>query len=305
MTTAAVMERIETASEPAPAGRGSRGRRRRTSSPGAAAGTVLTHVFLWGYAIVAVGPLLIMLAGSFRNSADIYRNPLGLEFPLSVDAYVTAWTNGNFSTYFFNSVLVTVASVALTVVVSVPAAYALAQGRSRILSLIESAFVSGLMLPVHLAILPVFYMLDAMRLVDTTAGLILLYGAVGVPFSIFVLTSFFRQLPPDLEEAAQLDGAGPLRRFWAIMVPLVRPAIATVVVFRFVPVWNDFIYPLVLLRDRDNYTIPVGLRTFFGSYQTDWSALFAGLTVATIPLVLLFLLATRQIIAGLTAGISK
>lgn len=120
-----------------------------------------------------------------------------------------------------------------------------------------------------------------------------------------MLTSFFRQLPEELEEAAQIDGAGPLQRFWHIMVPLVRPAIATVAVFRFVPVWNDFLYPLVLLRSPARYTLPVGLTSFFGEYQTNWSALFAGLVIATVPLVILFLVATKQIIAGLTAGMSK
>lgn len=268
-------------------------------------GAVATQVFLWGYAIVAIAPLVIMLLGSFRESADIYREPLGFELPPSVDAYAAAWTRGNFSRYFLNSMIVTVSAVALTVAVSVPAAYALAQGRSRMLGVIESTFVSGLMLPVHLAILPVFHLLDGFHLVDTTIGLILVYGAVGVPFSIFVLTAFFRQLPYELEEAAQLDGAGPLRRFWLIMVPLVQPAIATIAVFRFVPVWNDFLYPLVLLRNRDNYTLSVGLTTFFGQYRTDWAALFAGLTIATVPLIVLFLFATKQIIAGLTAGMGK
>ena len=139
------------------------------------------------------------------------------------------------------------------------AAYALARTRSRIFSVLESVFLSGLMLPIHLAMLPIFYLLDGMRLVDSRLGLMLVYAASGVPFSIFVLTTFFRQLPPELEEAARIDGASAWQMFLRIMVPLVRPAVATVVVFRFVPIWNDFLFPLVLLRTREKYTLPVGL----------------------------------------------
>jgi len=166
-------------------------------------------------------------------------------------------------------------------------------------------FISGLMLPIHLAILPIFYLLDGFGLVDSRLGLALVYAASGVPFSIFVLTTFFRQLPPELEEAARIDGANSWQMFVRIMVPMVRPAVATVVVFRFVPIWNDFLFPLVLLRSRENYTVPVGLTTFFGEYATDWSSLFAGLVIATVPLIILFLVATKQIVAGLTAGMSK
>ena len=198
-----------------------------------------------------------------------------------------------------------VGAVTLSTVVSTMAAYALARCRSRIFTILESVFISGLMLPIHLAILPIFYLLDGFGLVDSRLGLMLVYAASGVPFSIFVLTVFFRQLPPELEEAAKIDGANSWVMFWRIMVPLVRPAVATVVVFRFVPIWNDFLFPLVLLRTRDKYTVPVGLTTFFGEYSTDWSSLFAGLVIATLPLIVLFLLATKQIVAGLTAGMSK
>jgi raffinose/stachyose/melibiose transport system permease protein len=216
-----------------------------------------------------------------------------------------AWNQANFSGYFLNSIMVTVGAVVISTVVAVLASYAFARSRSRILGVIESVFLSGLMLPIHLAILPVFYLLDGFGMVDSLLGITLVYAAAGIPFSVFVMTAFFRQLPLELEEAAILDGAGPFKRFLFVMVPLVRPAIATVAVFRFVPVWNDFLYPLVLLRSKSNYTLPVGLTSFFGQYQTNWSALFAGLVIATVPLVALFLLATKQIVAGLTAGMGK
>ncbi|RJK98394.1 carbohydrate ABC transporter permease [Vallicoccus soli] len=246
-----------------------------------------------------------MVVSSLRPTRELYDQPLALPWPLSVESYRTAWTEASFGTYFLTSLLVTVGAVLLSTAVATLAAYGLARSRSRVMRGLEALFLSGLMLPIHLAILPIFYLLDGFGLVDSRLGLTLVYAAAGVPFSVFVLTTFFRQLPLDLEEAARIDGAGAFATFRHVMLPLVRPAMATVLVFRFVPVWNDFLYPLVLLRSSEKYTLPVGLTTFFGEYQTDWSTLFAGLVIATLPLVLLFVLATRQIVAGLTAGMGR
>jgi raffinose/stachyose/melibiose transport system permease protein len=268
-------------------------------------GGATASVALWLYAAMALLPLLLMVVSSFRTNADLITDPLGLPWPLSTASYREAWTTGSFATYFTNSLMVTVGAVVLSTTVSTMAAYALARVRSRWFSALESLFLSGLMLPIHLAILPIFYLFDGLGLIDSRLGLAMMYGASGVPFSIFVLTTFFRQLPEELEEAAVLDGATAWQTFWRIMVPLVRPALATVAVFRFVPIWNDFLFPLVLLRKEEKYTLPVGLTTFFGENATNFSAVFAGLVITTIPLIVLFLLATKQIVAGLTAGMSK
>jgi raffinose/stachyose/melibiose transport system permease protein len=230
--------------------------RRRQRPVGGAVGSAA----LWIYAIAALTPLVLMVASSLRSTSSLYSEPLSAPWPPDVDSYRRAWTEGHFGSYFLNSLLVTAGAVTLSTVVATMAAYALARARSRIFTVLEAVFVSGLMLPIHLAVLPIFYL---------------------------------------------LDGANTWQMFVRIMVPLVRPAVATVVVFRFVPIWNDFLFPLVLLRTREKYTVPVGLTSFFGEYSTDWSALFAGLVVATVPLVVLFLVATRQIVAGLTAGMSK
>ena len=302
MTTAVVTTeepQHQTRTSPAP-----RSRRRppRANAPVGGAGA---GVLLWGYAALALVPLLVMVSNSFRTNADLITDPLGLPSPPTTASYVEAWTTGSFATYFGNSLAVTVGAVAISTAVATMAAYALARGRSRIFRWLESLFLSGLMLPIHLAILPIFYLFDGLGLIDSRFGLSLMYAASGVPFSIFVLTTFFRQLPEELEEAAALDGASSWQTFWRIMVPLVRPALATVAVFRFVPIWNDFLFPLVLLRKEDKYTLPVGLTSFFGENATNFSAVFAGLVITTIPLILLFLVATKQIVAGLTAGMAK
>jgi raffinose/stachyose/melibiose transport system permease protein len=279
--------------------------RRRPSGTGRPVGGATASVLLWAYAALALVPLLLMVSSSFRSNSELITDPLGLPSPPTTASYVEAWTAGSFATYFGNSLAVTVGAVAISTSVATMAAYALARGRSRVFRWLESLFLSGLMLPIHLAILPIFYLFDGLGLIDSRLGLSLMYAASGVPFSIFVLTTFFRQLPTELEEAAALDGANHWQTFWRIMVPLVRPAVATVAVFRFVPIWNDFLFPLVLLRRDDKYTLPVGLTSFFGENATNYSAVFAGLVITTVPLILLFLVATKQIVAGLTAGMAK
>lgn len=263
------------------------------------------HLLLWSYAVAALAPLAVMVLDSLRPNASVLSDPLALPSSVDFSSYTTAWTQASFATYMGNSVLVTVAAVALDVAVALPASYVLGRYVFRWRGVLVAYFLAGLMLPVRLGILPTFYLLGSMDLVDSRLGLILVYAAGGIPFSVFIMTAFFRGLPRELEEAALLDGAGPLRIFARVMVPLVKPAIATVVVFRFVPLWNDFFFPLVLLRTTDRYTLPVGLTQFFGEFQTNWSALFAGLVIATVPLIVLFVVATRQIVEGLTAGMSR
>lgn len=266
---------------------------------------LLGYLLLWSYAAVALAPMLVMVLDSLRPNTQVLSHPLGLPSTVDLSSYATAWTQASFATYVRNSVVVTVAAVALDVGVSLPASYALGRYRFRGSGVLVAYFLSGLMLPIRLGILPIFYLLANLGLVDSRLGLVLVYAAGGVPFSVFIMSAFFRGLPRELEEAARIDGAGELRVFARVMVPLVKPAIATVVVFRFVPLWNDFFFPLVLLRTTNRYTVPVGLTQFFGEFQTNWSALFAGLVIATVPLVVLFLVATRQIVAGLTAGMGR
>jgi len=260
-------------------------------------------VLLWGYAAFSMSPLLVMVLSSLRPTSEIFDRPLGP--PTGFGNYVKAWTEASFSTYVVNSAVVVVCAVLLGAAGSLLAASPLGRREVRGRGMVAAYFVSGMALPASLGVLPLFYLLESMGLVDSLLGLVLVYAAGSVPFNVFVLTAFFRQLPHELDEAAALDGAGPFATFWHVMLPLVRPALATVVVFQFVPIWNDFFYPLVLMRDESKLTLPVGLTHFFGQFQNDWWTLFAGLVMTTIPLVVLFVLATRQIVAGLTAGMNR
>jgi raffinose/stachyose/melibiose transport system permease protein len=265
----------------------------------------LVVLLLWSYAAVSIAPLVIMVLDSLRPNVKVLSDPLGLPSSPSLDSYVTAWSQASFAEYVRNSALVTVAAVALDVCVALPAAYALGRYAFRGSGVLTAYFLSGLMLPIRLGIIPIFYLLGSFGMIDSRVGLVLVYAASGIPFSVFILAAFFRSQPREIEEAARIDGAGEFRIFAQVMLPLVKPAIATVVVFRFVPLWNDFFFPLVLMRTTSKYTLPVGLTQFFGEFQTNWSALFAGLVIATVPLVVVFLVATKQIVAGLTAGMGR
>jgi len=257
------------------------------------------------YTLVVIVPLFIVLANTMRPTRDIYREPIALPESINFDSYVTAWDEANFSQYFLNSLVITVSSVVLATSVSSLAGYILGRYRFFGSNLLIAFFVAGLTLPFRLAIVPLFLMLNDLGLVDSRLGLILVYAATGIPFSVFILSAFFRQLPIELTEAARIDGANEFVLFSRVMLPLVRPALATVAIFQFVPLWNDFFFPLVLLRSTDKWTLPVGMTRFFGEFQTDWSTLFAGMVIITLPLILLFLSATEQIISGLTEGVRK
>jgi raffinose/stachyose/melibiose transport system permease protein len=263
------------------------------------------QLMLWLYAAVAFGPVALVLIGSLRSNKDILAQPLGLPNGLETGNYRRAWQTASLSTYFLNSVLVSIGAVVLCVAVSAMAAYPLARWRFRGRAVLSAYFLSGLMLPVKLGVLPIFYMFQSMDLIDSRTGLILLYAAGGIPFSVFVLTAFVRSLPVEPEEAARIDGASEGAVFRSVVLPLVRPAIATVAVFQFAPTWNDFFFPLVLLRSDERYTIPVGLTRFFGEYSIDRGALYAGLVLAVLPLAMLFVVASRQVVAGLTSGIGR
>ncbi|MDJ0497491.1 MAG: carbohydrate ABC transporter permease [Acidimicrobiia bacterium] len=269
------------------------------------AAAVAIPILMWGYAAIVLAPLLLVVLNSFRTTREIFADPIGLPTSLSFESYTTAWNEASFSQYFVNSLTITVASVVLATGTAVFAAYALGRYKFRGSTLLSIFFLSGLLLPFRLAIMPLFLLLENLGLIDSRIGLILVYAATGVPFSVFILSAYFRQLPSELTEAARIDGAGEFKIFGRVMLPLVRPALATVAVFQFVPLWNDFFFPLVLLRSTDKWTLPVGMTRFFGEFQADWSTLFAGILITLLPLVILFLVATKQIIAGLTAGIGK
>jgi raffinose/stachyose/melibiose transport system permease protein len=219
--------------------------------------------------------------------------------------YVSAWQRADFATYFKNSILVTAVSIASILLVSSMAAYVIARFDFKFKRSIYLYMLAGLALPTRLAIIPIFLIMRNLHLLDKLSGLVIVYTAGGIAFSVFLLVNFFKKLPHDIEDSAQIDGAGPFRIYWQIDLPLLKPALVTVAMFNFIDVWNDFFFPLILLSSKVKKTIPLGLQAFFGEYTIEWDILFAALNISVLPVLILFLILSKQFIAGMTEGALK
>jgi raffinose/stachyose/melibiose transport system permease protein len=266
---------------------------------------ILFHIVLIAYAGVVLYPLFTMLLGSVKTTKDLFVNPYGWPEVFNWSNYARAWKEANFALYAKNSLWVTVASTLSILFCASMAAYILGRFRFKLNAWVFGFFVAGMIVSGRLSIIPLFLLMRDLKLLNSHFGLILVYTANAMPFSIFLLTTFFRQIPHELEEAAVVEGAGTWTIYWRIMLPLVRPALATVAIFEFMGIWNDFFFPLIFLRSEKLMTIPVGLSVFFGEYATDWATLFAALTISVVPVIIAFIMASRQFIAGLTAGAVK
>jgi len=263
------------------------------------------QALLWLNAVIMIYPLLVMIMSSFKTNAELFTSPLAFPREVSLDNLEKVWTQTNFLQYLANSLFVTTASVVLILIVGTMAAYAIARYEFRHSGLVLMFFLSGMTVPLKLAIIPLFLQLNAFGLLNTYAGLILIYTAMGIPSAVFIMTGFLRALPKELEESARIDGASELVIMWQVMLPLARPAMVIVAIQNAVPIWNDFFFPLILITSDNLKTLPQGLTVFMGEFVTDWGVLFTGLTLAALPVTILYILLSKQFIAGLTQGAIK
>ncbi|MCW3473493.1 carbohydrate ABC transporter permease [Limobrevibacterium gyesilva] len=256
-------------------------------------------------AVVMLYPLVVMVLSAFKSNAELFASPFALPESFAFTNAARVWNETSFVRYLLNSTLVTAAAIAGILVFGTMAAYAIARypfpGRSAVFLF----FLSGLMVPLKLAIIPLFIQLGAMGLIDTRAGLVLVYIAMGLPSAVFIMTGFLRTLPGELEESARIEGASEARVMLSIMLPLARPALVITGIQNAVPIWNDFFFPLVFITTDALKTLPQGLTVFMGEYNTDWGVLFAGLTLAALPITLVYIVLSRQFIAGMTQGAIK
>ncbi len=264
---------------------------------------MMAILLLWAFANLF--PIAIMMVSGFKSTAEIFTNPFGLPAKWSLTNYVTAWNKASFAVYFRNSVLVSFVSIGLLVLVSSMGAYVLARYEFPAKRAIYLYILAGLVLPARLAIIPIFLLMRRIGLLDSLLGLCIVNTASGLSFSIFLLTNFFKTIPVDLEDSARIDGAGSFRIYWQINLPLLRPALATVAIFNFINVWNDFFFPLIFISTKTRKTIPLGIQSFFGEFAVQWDLLFAGLNIAIVPVIVLFLVLSKQFISGLTEGAIK
>jgi raffinose/stachyose/melibiose transport system permease protein len=266
---------------------------------------IATYVFMGLMAVVFLYPVVLMVLTAFKPTPEIFRNPFGLPESWSLDTFRSVWTRAKFGLYLRNSLLITGASALLLLATAAPAAYALARYRFRLRPVLFLFFLAGIMIPIRLGILPLYLLMRDLGLLDTPFSLILTYAASGMPMSVFLLSVFFRNLPRELEDAARIDGCNEVQIFWRIMLPLVRPGLAAVVIVNVVPWWNDFFFPLLFIQSDTWKTIPLGMQIFFGQHLVNWSLVFSGMVLASLPLLIIYLLMSRQFIAGLTAGAVK
>jgi raffinose/stachyose/melibiose transport system permease protein len=256
-------------------------------------------------AFVMLYPLFVMVISSFKTNAEIFTSPFAMPESFSLANAAKVWTDTNFVRYLANSIGVTAASIILIVVFSTMAAYAIARYEFRGSTVALMFFLSGMTVPLKLAIIPLFIELDTLHLLNTYAGLVLVYVAMGIPSAVFIMTGFLRSLPRELEEAPRVDGASELRVMLQIMLPLARPAMVIVAIQNAVPIWNDFFFPLILITSDDLKTLPQGLTVFMGEFTTNWGVLFTGLSLAALPITLVYIALSRHFIAGITQGAVK
>lgn len=266
-----------------------------------------------------VGFNLLLLAwtvlSSLRTSKALWTNPLGAD-GLDVGGYARAWHAADFAGAFFSTLLVVAVSVLVLLALATPASYVLARSQQRAAAPLVTYFAAGLALPVQAVLIP--YQAISMKIdhfmVDWVTGwwddrisLIACNVAVSLPFTVYVLTGYFRSLPTELEEAAALDGAGPARTFWQVMVPVARPGLTTVVVLNVIGLWNEFLLASVVLRDPAHFTLPAALNQLNSTmqYTSDWGGLFAGVSILVLPMVVLFFWLGRKVMEGMTLGVSK
>lgn len=250
-------------------------------------------------------PLFIMLVTSFKSNLEVIKRPLGLPQYWSFDAYAKVLELANFGLLYRNSFVITIVSLSIILIVSLLASYPLARFPFRGNRLIYFYFIFGVMLPIRLAVVDLFGLLQSLGLYDNLLGLILIYSAMGIPFSILIICGFLQELPKEIEESAKMDGCSDIRLLRSIIAPLVRPALATAAIYNFIPIWNDFYFPLIFLKSDVLKTVPLGTAIFFGQYQTDWPTVFAALTMSIVPPLLVYLILSKNFIKGLTAGALK
>lgn len=282
------------------------------------------HAVLLTYTAIALFPVWLILLNSLKSRRAIFGDPLALPVPaallgflgpddrgrppqatLDLVGYATVVQNGDFFGYFLNSLIVTTASLALVLLFGAMAAFALSEYRFRGNTLWGLYLALGIMIPIRLGTVAILELMVAANLVNTRTALVLVYTAQGLPLAVFILSEFMRTVSDDLKNAGRMDGLSEYAIFARLVLPLVRPAMATVAVFTMIPIWNDLWFPLILAPAEDTKTLTLGSQVFIGQFETNWNAVLAALALSILPVLILYLIFSRQLIRGITAGAVK
>ena len=284
----------------------------KTRSSGAQPGegkgvATIAHIALILWSLLVILPLLWTLLSSFKSTQEILGSPLGLPSKLRFSNYSAAWTTAGIGRYFLNTVIVVGSALVLVMILGAMCAYVLARYQFWGNRAIYYAMLAGLTFPVFLAIVPLFFVLKNFGLLNTLPGLILTYVAFALPFTVFFLHAFFKTLPHEVYEAAQIDGAGEWRTFFSVMMPMARPGMASVAIFNFLGLWNQFLLPVALNTNSKNYVLSQGMASFASQagYAVDFGALFAAVVITVVPVLVVYMLFQRQLQGTVTAGSVK
>jgi raffinose/stachyose/melibiose transport system permease protein len=264
------------------------------------------HLVLIGYAIIALFPIFMIVINSFKSRKAIF----GLPFQLpnadtfSLIGYQTVFERANFQIYFMNSIIVTLAALVFTLLIGAMAAFALAEYHFPGNTLMGLYLAIGIMIPIRLGTVGILRLMVSFSLVNTLTGLVLIYIAQSLPLTIFILSQFFRQVPQELKDAARIDGASEYRIF-GLVLPLVRPALGAIGIFTMIPIWNDLWFPLVIAPSAKTATVTLGVQQFLGQFVSDWNAVLSSLTLAMVPILIFYLIFSKQMIRSITAGAIK
>ncbi|WP_248961364.1 carbohydrate ABC transporter permease [Sphaerisporangium perillae] len=267
--------------------------------------TISLHSVVLVLGAFIVIPLLFALVGGFKSTSQLSTNPFGLPSPWVPENYTEVLFSSSFWRQLVNSLFVALATTVILVSLAAMAAYVFARFAFRGREFLYTLFAMGLMFPFAVAILPLFVLLRTLGLLDNPFGVILPQAAFGLPLTIIILRAFFRTIPREVEEAATIDGCSAFGFFWRILLPMARPALATVSVLAIVASWNNFFLPLVIFNDPNWWTLPLGVQQFYGQYSSDTARILAYVVLAMVPALAFYAVAERQLIGGLTAGATK
>ncbi len=267
----------------------------------------LVHLVLVLYTVIALFPILMILINAFKSRKSIFRDPMALptEATFTTIGFEKVFAKSNFVLFFGNSLTVTLVSLFFVLLFGAMMAWALSEYDFRGRRLLTLFMAIGIMVPIRLGTVSILELMVSLDLVNTLTALILVYIAQGLPLAIFILSEYMAQIPGELKEAARCDDVSEYRIFFYIILPLTKPAIATVAVFTMIPIWNDLWFPLILAPGDQTKTLTLGVQQFIGQYTTDWNSVLASLSLAVLPVLVMYLIFSRQLIRGLTSGAVK
>lgn len=269
--------------------------------------TGLVHLVLIIYTVVALFPVFLIIINAFKNRKGIFNDPLALptEKTFSTVGFEKVFSSADFVLLFSNSLIVTLVSLFFVLLLGAMAAWALSEYDFKGRRLLTLFMAIGIMVPIRLGTVSILELMVSLDLVNTLTALILVYIAQGLPLAVFILSEYMAQIPNELKEAARCDDVSEYKIFFQIILPLTRPAIATVAVFTMIPIWNDLWFPLILAPGEETRTLTLGVQQFIGQYVTNWNAVLASLSLAVVPVLILYLFFSKQLIRGLTSGAVK